>query len=99
MPLQRRLPKRGFHSPFKIVNQVVNLSRLQKLVDEKKFEDGIVNAVTLYKNGVISKAMNPYKILGSGELTAKLNVEAHFFSASAKQKIESAGGTIKEIKV
>lgn len=99
MPLQRRLPKRGFHSPFKIVNQVVNLSRLQKLVDEKKFEDGIVNAVSLYKNGVISKAMNPYKILGSGELTAKLNVEAHFFSASAKQKIESAGGTIKEIKV
>ncbi|MEW6507453.1 MAG: 50S ribosomal protein L15 [Bacteroidota bacterium] len=99
MPLQRRLPKRGFHSPFKIVYQVVNLNRLQKLVDDKKVEDGIINAVSLYKNCVISKAIAPYKILGLGELKAKLNVEAHAFSASAKEKIESLGGTIREIKV
>jgi large subunit ribosomal protein L15 len=99
MPLQRRVPKRGFHSPFKIVYQVVNLSRLQKLVDDKKVEDGIINAVSLYKHGVISKAVAPFKILGVGELKAKLNVEAHAFSASAKEKIESLGGTIKEIKV
>lgn len=99
MPLQRRVPKRGFHSPFKVVYQVVNLNRLQKLVDNKKVEDGIINAVSLYKNGVISKAVAPYKILGVGELKAKLNVEAHAFSASAKEKIESLGGTIKEIKV
>jgi len=99
MPLQRRVPKRGFHSPFKVVYQVVNLNRLQKLVDDKKVEDGIINAVSLYKNGVISKAVAPYKILGVGELKAKLNVEAHAFSASAKEKIESLGGTIKEIKV
>ena len=46
---------------------------------------------------VISKAVAPFKILGNGELTGKVNVEAHAFSASAKQKIESAGGTIKEI--
>ena len=98
MPLQRRIPKRGFHSPFKVVNQVINLSRLQKLVDDKKVEDGIINAVSLYKTGVISKALAPYKILGSGELKTKLNIEAHFFSTSAKEKIESAGGTIKEIK-
>ena len=98
MPLQRRIPKRGFHSPFKVVNQVVNLARLQKLVDDKKIQDGVINAVSLYKTGVISKAAAPFKILGFGELKAKLNIEAHFFSVSAKEKIESVGGTIKEIK-
>jgi large subunit ribosomal protein L15 len=98
MPLQRRVPKRGFKSPFRIEYQVVNLNRLQSLVDNKKIEDGIINAISLYKNKIISKAVAPYKILGVGELKAKLNVEAHAFSASAKEKIELAGGTIKEIK-
>lgn len=98
MPLQRRVPKRGFTSPFKIYYQVVNLSDLQTLVDNKKVEDGVINAVVLYKNGVISKAVAPYKILGMGDLTAKVEVEAHGYSNSAKEKIEAAGGTIKEIK-
>ena len=98
MPLQRRVPKRGFTSPFKIYYQVVNVSDLQILVDNKKVEDGIINAVVLYKNGVISKAIAPYKILGMGELKAKVDVEAHGYSNSAKEKIEAAGGTIKEIK-
>lgn len=99
MPLQRRIPKRGFTNIFKVEYQVVNLSKLQTLVDEKKIEDGVINAVSLYKSGAISKAAAPFKILGNGELKAKLNVEAHAFSASAKEKIESLGGTIKEIKV
>lgn len=98
MPLQRRVPKRGFKNPFRIEYQVVNLNRLQELIDKKKVEDGVINAVVLYKNRVISKAAAPYKILGNGELKAKLNVEANAFSYSAKQKIESAGGTTKEIK-
>ena len=98
MPLQRRVPKRGFTSPFKVYYQVVNVSDLQILVDNKKVEDGIINAVVLYKNGVISKAIAPYKILGMGELKAKVQVEAHGYSNSAKEKIEAAGGTIKEIK-
>ncbi len=98
MPLQRRVPKRGFTSPFKVYYQVVNVSDLQILVDNKKVEDGIINAVVLYKNGVISKAIAPYKILGMGELKAKVEVEAHGYSNSAKEKIEAAGGTIKEIK-
>ena len=97
MPLQRRVPKRGFHSPFRVEYQVINLSTLQKLVDDKKVTDGVINAVSLYKSGAISKAAAPFKILGNGELTAKLNVEAHKFSASAKEKIESIGGTTKEI--
>jgi large subunit ribosomal protein L15 len=98
MPLQRRVPKRGFTSPFKIYYQVVNVSDLQLLVDNKKVEDGIINAIVLYKNGVISKAAAPYKILGMGDLKAKVEVEAHGCSNSAKEKIEAAGGTIKEIK-
>lgn len=99
MPLQRRVPKRGFHSPFRVEYQVVNLTTLQRLVDNKKIEDGLVNPVSLFKGGAISKAAAPFKILGNGELKAKLNIEAHAFSASAKEKIESLGGTIKEIKV
>ncbi|MCK5457926.1 MAG: 50S ribosomal protein L15 [Melioribacteraceae bacterium] len=97
MPLQRRVPKRGFVSPFKIYYQVVNVSDLQTLIDNKKVKDGVINAVVLYKNGVISKAAAPYKILGMGELSAKVEVESHKFSISAKEKIEAAGGTIKEI--
>jgi large subunit ribosomal protein L15 len=97
MPLQRRVPKRGFHSPFRVEYQVVNISTLQKLVDDKKVTDGVINAVSLYKSGAISKAAAPFKILGNGELKAKLNVEAHKLSASAKEKIESVGGTTKEI--
>jgi large subunit ribosomal protein L15 len=97
MPLQRRVPKRGFVSPFKIYYQVVNISDLQILIDKKKVEDGVINAVVLYKNGVISKAAAPYKILGMGDLSAKVDVESHKFSNSAKEKIEAAGGTIKEI--
>jgi len=99
MPLQRRIPKRGFNSPFRVEYQVVNIGNLQKLVDDKKVKDGIINAVSLYKNGLISKANAPFKILGNGELKSKLNVEAHKFSASAKEKIESVGGTTKEIKL
>ena len=98
MPLQRRVPKRGFTSPFRVEYQVVNVSSLQKLIDDKKIEDGVITTAVLYKNGLISKAAAPYKILGMGEITAKVEVEAHGYSKSAKEKIEAAGGTIKEIK-
>ena len=98
MPLQRRVPKRGFVSPFKIYYQVVNVSDLQILIDSKKVKDGVINPVVLYKNGVIAKAAAPYKILGMGDLSAKVDVESYKFSKSAKEKIEAAGGTIKEIK-
>lgn len=98
MPLQRRVPKKGFNSPFKIEYQAVNVTSLQNLVDDKKIEDGIINAVVLYRNGLISKAVAPFKILGNGDIKAKVEVEAHAFSKSAKEKIENAGGTIKEIK-
>lgn len=98
MPLQRRIPKKGFTSPFKIYYQTVNVNNLQKLVDDKKVENGVINDVVLYKNGLISKANLPYKILGNGEIKAKVEIVAHAFSESAKKKIEDAGGTIKEMK-
>lgn len=97
MPLQRRIPKRGFKNIFKINYQVVNVSSLQKLVDDNKVQDGMISAHVLYKNGLISKANYPYKILGNGELKAKLEVAAYGFSNSAKEKITAVGGTIKEI--
>ncbi|MGD8779002.1 MAG: 50S ribosomal protein L15 [Ignavibacteria bacterium] len=98
MPLQRRVPKRGFKNNFKIYYQAINVTVLQKLVDDKKVEDGVINPAVLLKNGLISKA-EPYKILGNGELKAKLEIEAHKFSKSAKEKVEAVGGTLKEIKL
>jgi large subunit ribosomal protein L15 len=72
MPLQRRIPKRGFTNIFKIKYQAVNLSTLQSLIDKKKIEDLNVNPVSLFKAGVISKANAPFKILGTGEISVKL---------------------------
>jgi len=97
MPLQRRVPKRGFTNIFKVKYENVNVDKLQKLVDAKKIKD-TVNAQILHEAGVISKISTPFKILGNGELKAKLNVEAKYFSKSAKEKIEAAGGKISEIK-
>ena len=97
MPLQRRVPKRGFTNIFKVNYQAVNVDILQKLVDSKKVKD-TVNAEVLHQNGIIKKVDSPFKILGKGDLKAKLNVEAKYFSNSAKEKIEAAGGSLKEIK-
>jgi len=97
MPLQRRVPKRGFTNIFRIEYEAVNVDKLQKLVDSKKIKD-IVNAEILHKNGVIKRVNTPFKILGQGELKAKLTVEAKYFSKTAKEKIEAAGGNLKEIK-
>ncbi|PID57125.1 MAG: 50S ribosomal protein L15 [Ignavibacteriae bacterium] len=97
MPLQRRVPKRGFTNIFKVEYQAVNVEKLQKLVDNEKIKD-LVNAEVLYKNGIIKSINSPFKILGNGELKAKLIVETNNYSKTAKEKIENAGGSIKEIK-
>ncbi|MGE5429692.1 MAG: 50S ribosomal protein L15 [Syntrophomonadaceae bacterium] len=98
MPLQRRIPKRGFTNIFKIEYVAVNVGKIQKLVEDKKLTDGLVNSAVLYKSGLISNANAPFKILGDGDLKAKLTVETYACSESARQKIEAAGGTIKLIK-
>jgi len=96
MPLQRRIPKFGFTNIFKETYQIVNLNALQRVIDEKKI-DKVLNSVELKNLGLISSTSKPVKILGKGEIKAKLDLEVNAVSQSAKEKIESAGGSIKLI--
>lgn len=90
MPLTRRLPKFGFKNPFRVEYQVVNVGLLQE-----RFEAGAtVDADVLYKVGVLQSKYAPVKLLGNGSLTKKLQVKVTAVSESAKQKVESAGGSI-----
>ena len=91
MPLHRRLPKRGFTNIFKKEFAIVNLKTLEKL------EGDVFNADRLVELGVIKKLGDGLKILGSGEITRKIEVEAHIFSKSAMEKIQKAGGAAKII--
>jgi len=94
MPLARRLPKRGFKSPFKAVYSIINLD------DLKDFKKGaVVNAEILMEMGVIRK-LEPYglKVLGDGEIANAITVQAKKFSKSALEKIEKAGGKAEVIK-
>ena len=87
MPLQRRIPKRGFNNIFATNYAIVNVS------DLNKFEDGaVVDTTALKEAGLVKKVMDGVKVLGNGELTKKLTVCAAKFSATAKEKIEKAGG-------
>ena len=91
MPLSRRLPKTGFDNRYKKVYSIVNLD------DLNSFDDGaVVNAEALLEKGVLSK-IEPYglKVLGDGELTKKVTVQAKKFSKSATEKIEKAGGKVE----
>ena len=90
-PLQRRVPKFGFTNPNRVEYQGVNLDRLQELVDNKKIKTK-VDKQTLVDNG-LAKKKDLVKILGRGELKAKLDITAHAFSISAKAAIEKAGGS------
>jgi len=87
MPLQRRIPKRGFNNIFATKYTAINVEMLNK------FEDGAtVDQEAILKAGIVKNAQDGIKILGRGELTKKLNVSVAAYSASAKQKIEEAGG-------
>lgn len=95
MPLQRRVPKFGFTNPNRVEYNGINLDTLQGLVESGKISETITVAA-LIENGLIAKK-DRVKILGRGELKAKLNVEAHAFSASAKAAIEAQGGEAKTV--
>ena len=87
LPLYRKLPKRGFKNHFATNYAIVNVSALDK------FNDGdTVNLEKLMEAGIIRKPLDGLKVLGNGDVTKKLTVEASVFSASAKEKIEAAGG-------
>ena len=92
MPLQRRVPKFGFKNINRIEYQGINIDTLQQLVDEKKIK-GSIDYDSMLELGLIKKN-DLIKILGRGELKAKLKVTAHKFSASAKEAIEAAGGEV-----
>lgn len=92
MPLYRRIPKRGFHNRNTKEIVAINLEVLER------FEAGATVSVdTLIETGIIKNPRDGVKILGRGELTKKLNVQANAFSASAKEKIEALGGTAEVI--
>ena len=95
MPLYRRIARRGFsNAPFKKVFACVNLCDL-----EAKFADGeTVNRESLKNKGLLGKVVDGVKVLGNGDITKKLNVEVEKISASAKDKIEKAGGSVKIIE-
>ena len=95
MPLQRRVPKFGFTNINRKEYQAINLDKLQQLVDDKKIK-GSVDFETLLMLGLCGKN-EMVKILGRGELTAKLSVTAHKFTATAKAAIEAAGGTAETL--
>ena len=90
-PLQRRVPKFGFTSPNRVEYNGVNLDTLQALVDNKKLKSKVAQK-ELMDNSLVQKN-DLVKILGRGELTAKLDITAHAFSVSAKTAIEKAGGS------
>ena len=86
MPLIRRVPKRGFHNPFRVEYETVNVSRLAELEGDEFTPE------SLLASNVVRKRTAPVKILGDGEISRKVTVSAHKFSKTAKEKIEAAGG-------
>ena len=88
IPLSRRLPKRGFNNVFAKEYAIVNVETINGA-----FEDGaVVNAETLVEKGIVKKLFDGVKVLGRGEITKKVTVQAAIFSAAAKEKIEAVGG-------
>ena len=92
LPLYRKLPKRGFKNRFAVNYSIVNVAALNK------FEDGaVVDLEALIAKKIVRKPLDGLKVLGNGELTKKLTVKATVFSATAKEKIEAAGGKTEEV--
>ncbi len=94
MPLQRRLPKVGFHNPFRKEYACVNVSELNRFEDDTE-----VTPALLIESGLVKKLKDGVKILGKGELERKLIIVAHKVSKGAREKIEARGGEIKEAEV
>ena len=95
MPLYRRLPKRGFNPLKREKIAILNLDKIQRLLDLKKIsKDEIININLLKKNKVINRSYHKIKVLGSGDIKDKINLSVDFISKSAKEKLEKVGGTI-----
>ena len=95
MPLYRRLPKRGFNPLKKEKIAILNLDKIQKFIENKKIsQDSKIDIETLKKANIVNKSFNKIKILGSGDIKNKINLNVDFISESAKKKLEKVGGTI-----
>ena len=95
MPLYRRLPKRGFNPLKEEKIAIINLNKIQNLIETKKISiDSQINIDLLKKNKIINKSFHKIKVLGLGEIKDKINLSVDFISKSAKEKLEKAGGTI-----
>ena len=95
MPLYRRLPKRGFNPLKKEKIAIINLDKIQKFIENKKIsQDSKIDIETLKKANIVNKSFNKIKILGSGDIKNKINLNVDFISESAKKKLEKVGGTI-----
>lgn len=95
MPIQRRVPKRGFKNPNRIEYKVFNLGQIEQLVEKYGLQE--FNLENLYMNGLISQT-DRIKILGNGELKSKLTFKVNAISEKAKQAIETAGGSVEIVK-
>ena len=96
MPLHRRLPKRGFNNIFALEFAEINLDRLQQAIDAKLIDaKETVTAETLVKAGVLRRARDGVRLLGRGEIKAKLSIEVHGASKPAIAAVEKAGGSVK----
>ena len=95
MPIQRRIPKRGFNNIHRVEYKVLNLGQLDQLAEKYGFTE--ISAENLYINGLIAQT-DRIKILGNGELKTKLSFKVHAMSDKAKSAIEGAGGTIEILK-
>jgi large subunit ribosomal protein L15 len=96
MPLHRRLPKRGFNNIFRVEYAEINLDRLQDAIDAKLIDaKDTINAESLVKAGVLRRSKAGVRLLGRGEIKAKLNIEVHGASKTAIAAVEKAGGTVK----
>jgi large subunit ribosomal protein L15 len=94
MPIHMRLPKRGFNNIFRKNYEIVNLGRLQKAIDDKKLSAGAVNADALQQAGLIRNNKDGVRLLGQGELSAKIEIEVAGATNSAIAAVEGAGGKV-----
>jgi large subunit ribosomal protein L15 len=96
MPLHRRLPKRGFNNVFRVEYAEINLDRIQQAIDAKAIDAAsAINAESLVKAGVLRRAKAGVRLLGRGEIKAKINIEVQGASKSAVEAVEKAGGSVK----
>jgi large subunit ribosomal protein L15 len=98
-PIHRRLPKRGFNNFSRVEFEVVNISDIQKAIDEKKLKAGTITVENLVEAGLVKGRLDGVKLLGDGKLTAKVEISVQKASASALKSVEKAGGSVVILKL